>query len=313
MGIDTNAPFMINPASKGERGDDGISVKLVRKNNNLIAEYSNGTSEDLGSFAGANGISPSPDEVANIVISKIKLPKDGISPDPKLIVEEVLSRIRLPEDGKDAPSLNEILEAVKPLLPLAPEPIEPDIEDIVAKVLSRIPKPKDGTSPDPELIKREIIQGLPVVKDGVSPDPQLIIQEVLSKIKLPRDGKDAPFSTWLKLDEVSGNTNPGAVTNILFKRDIDKGSVAGVKVLLVGKGPNKTNFFFGEKYGLFYRDDLSGSVNRVDQDIAIFNPRRSNPALNFEIQLTQTGFQVIAYGLEDEEIAWKGEVYTALL
>ena len=119
------------------------------------------------------------------------------------------------------------------------------------------------------------------------------------------DGKDAPFGGWVQIHEVIGSTGLEHPTNILHKIELENDAVAGVSVRIVAKGVNKTNFFYGEKHALFYRD---GVTARVDSDISVFNPRRSNPDLSFEIQPTDNGVQVVAIGLSDEEIQWKGEL-----
>jgi hypothetical protein len=121
-------------------------------------------------------------------------------------------------------------------------------------------------------------------------------------------GKDAPFGSWVKRYEVSGSTDLEHPTNIIFKLDLENDSVAGVSVKIVARGVNKENFFYGEKHALFYKESKVEPAARVDTDISVFNPRRSNPSLSFEIQATNGGIQVVAIGIEDEEILWKGEL-----
>jgi hypothetical protein len=124
-------------------------------------------------------------------------------------------------------------------------------------------------------------------------------------------GKDAPFGSWVKSYEIKGSTSLESPTSVIYKLDLDGDSVAGVTVRLVAKGTNKTNFFYGEKHALFYKESKAGPTMRADNDISVFNPRRSNPNLSFEIQPTLKGIQVIANGLDDEEILWTGELLVA--
>ncbi len=122
-----------------------------------------------------------------------------------------------------------------------------------------------------------------------------------------QDGKDAPFGSWLGVYEASGSTNAENPNAIVFEKELDVDTVCGIQVVLVAKGPNKKNFFYGKKNALVF------DSYRVDTDVVQFNPRRSNPVLNCEIKMSGRTIQVIANGVNDEELQWRGEVELAIL
>lgn len=126
-----------------------------------------------------------------------------------------------------------------------------------------------------------------------------------------KPGKDAPFGAWVKRYDIGGTSNPAAPTSVICKVNLNDDSASGVSVILTAKGGNRANFFYGQKHGLFFKEPNGGVTSRVDSDITVFYPRRSNPNLNFEIQPTDTGIQVAVIGLDDEEIIWKGELLVA--
>lgn len=122
-----------------------------------------------------------------------------------------------------------------------------------------------------------------------------------------KDGKDAPFGSWLGIYEASGSTNAENPSVIVFEKELEVDTVCGIQITLVAKGPNRKNFFYGKKNALVF------DSYRVDTDVIQFNPRRSNPALNCEIKMSGRNIQVIAIGVNDEELQWRGEVELAIL
>lgn len=124
-----------------------------------------------------------------------------------------------------------------------------------------------------------------------------------------KDGKDAPFSSWVAIHEGVGVTNAQDSTAILLCKELELGSLAGFDVKVLGKGPSSR--FYGVKHGLVFIG--ANGAYRTDADVIEFNPRRSNPALNFEVQLSGNSIAVVVMGSKEEEINWKAEVKLAVL
>jgi hypothetical protein len=113
-------------------------------------------------------------------------------------------------------------------------------------------------------------------------------------------GKDTPFSTWVVKKEIKAVTSPaGEVTTIACEFDILIDTLQGIHVSLLGKGP--TQKFYGEKYSLIE------SNFKIDSDVIPFNPRKTNPALNFETKVSNGKLQVVIFGAPSEEMTWRGE------
>ncbi len=286
---------------QGDQGPEGVGIDKIEREgkDTLVFHLTNKNIFKFTGVKGADGESPSVDEVANAVIAKLPPPEkgaDGISPKIEDIISEVLKQIVIPtpKDGV-SPSLEDVVAALLPQIKI-PDPIKgdkgdsPKIEDIVNETLARIKIP-------------EPIKG----DKGDSPKVEDIVKEVLANIEIPKngeDGKDAPFSTWIQIEELQGTTNAGNPSVVLKTIDLDIDNVAGVEITLIGKGANGA-FFFGAK------DVLVASSYKLGEDTWKFNPRRSSAGLSIEIHPVTKGFEVIAIGSPEEEMIWKGELKIA--
>lgn len=304
-----------NSPKRGPEGPQGVGVKdITKKGDGILISLTNGKDYFIDDVRGANGSdgapgnSPNIDSIVAEVMSRITLPRDGVSPDFDEIVEAVVEKIPKPKDGV-SPDFQKVVETVLSKIPVPKDGISPDPDWIIKQVLSKIPAPKDGISPDFNKVVDALEERIPKPKDGISPDPELIAKNVLSRIKVPKDGRDAPFSDWVKNHSIKGFTNKEKPTNQVFEIRLEEGGVFGISVLMVGKGSNGINAFYGVKHCMFIRKN--GKITKADQDIIDFVPRRTNHKLNFEIASIGDIVKIEAVGLAEEEMIWHGDIRIA--
>jgi hypothetical protein len=123
-------------------------------------------------------------------------------------------------------------------------------------------------------------------------------------------GKDAPFGSWITIEECTGITNSENPNTIIFEKTMGLDTVNGIEVTIVGKGT--TSRFYGTRYALI-EHNMKNDVFKTDADVTPFNPRKTSAELNFEIRINKKGFQIVVFGIPGGEMRWKGEVKIASL
>lgn len=123
-------------------------------------------------------------------------------------------------------------------------------------------------------------------------------------------GKDAPFSRWVEYVEFDF-TSSEAGKQIIFSRDIEQDKLVTVKLQVMARCPDKANFIAGEKILTFYRGIFLKLVDYPD-DQYISIPRKTHSELDFKIEPTATGYQIVANSI-NEQVVWHGEIQEYVL
>ena len=305
------------------KGADGISVNLKRDGNNLLAEYSNGRKEDLGSIVGEDGTSPEVDygslkqwireEIAGIKLPKVPTSEELIKKLPNatdvanLVLDYLSDNKDILPKGADgvSPAAAEIASYLieNDLLPRGPVGPSPKIDDIaketVGYIVGRDLLPEAPTVE--EILRKVKVPSLEdVMSEIVMPDTSAIADLVLSKVKMPADGKDHPLSETM--------TVVGSKVDVRDKSSVEGLSIPlpeGLTVLrLWAKGTaadaNK-GYYSCEKVIVV---KCIGSTCNILEKKDIYNPVVGNGDYRVEVKTQGSELKIFVTGTVDTETTW---------
>jgi hypothetical protein len=263
---------------KGDRGEPGISVRFTRDKDNLIALYSNGEQQDLGNFKGKDAAEIDVPKLVEEVLSKVVVPEPVVVPAPTVeevskaivnqVVEKIWSDIKIPEPiVVPAPTAEEVAEVLLPKITI-PEPVVPTAEEVAG------------------LIFKKVVDNDLLPKKGDAGEP----------------GKDAPFSSTIKVEDFevyTNKNNPGKkVTSIPVNRLIS----AQINALACdNKG---INFYTAIKAYSFLKNE-KGQIVKIKDENVIAADRSSSPEFSVTMNSGVGGVELHINGSKEEEMTWK--------
>ena len=253
--------------------------RLYIENGYLNVAYADGRNVNLGFIQGEPG----------------KPGEQGPALDIAEVVQEVLSKIPTPKDGEPGKNGRDGNDGKN-----GKDGTTPDIQEIIDAVLAKIELPKDG---------KNGIDGANGI-EGVSPNIEEIVDAVRKLIPTPKNGedgkpgepgapgKDAPFSTHLKIIDLLATTNQDHSGKQIFDLPVYK--FATVTVDIIGAGA--TQFFSTKKSASFKVGQ------KVTEDQIERATKRSNPEYDAKLVETASGFAIVIKGSDTEEMEWAGTV-----
>jgi len=116
-----------------------------------------------------------------------------------------------------------------------------------------------------------------------------------------KDGKDAPYSTWLKVKEINVTTDNAEPIVLLEEKPTSP--LVGIDLVIIGSGTDKNVTAVIKKLFVF-------NVNKNSIDETTLTQRRTHDALTVYAELKDGIYKVFLTGIK-EQINWKGkaEVY----
>ena len=116
-------------------------------------------------------------------------------------------------------------------------------------------------------------------------------------------GKDAPLSSWIKVNDLGFDTT-GVGKQYIFSDKYDNKILTSVKLFIIGKAPEANAWIIGEK--LFTINPAKQSMNIK----SIIPEEKTHSELSFGIDLLEDSYSVYVWGL-DMNFNWKArlEVY----